>query len=202
MSLVTPQEVLDFWIGACTEDPSALEPHNKLWFIKSDITDAGIADRFLKTIEALACGQASDWADTGPHGRLAAIIVLDQFSRNVFRGQPAAFENDALALDLARTGLALGEDAGLAEVERVFFYLPFEHSEDAADQALSVEVFERVVQEARPAFRAYAENTLDYARRHKAVIDRFGRFPHRNAILGRANTSEEAAYLAEPGSGF
>ena len=202
MSLATPQEVLDFWIGACTVDATALEPHNTLWFIKSEETDAGIADRFLATLDALASGKAKDWADTGPHGRLAAIIVLDQFSRNVFRGQAAAFENDALALDLARAGLALGEDAGLAEVERVFFYLPFEHSEDAADQTLSVELFERVVADARPEFRAYAETVLDYARRHKDVIDRFGRFPHRNAILGRTNTPEEATYLAEPGSGF
>lgn len=202
MSLVRPEDILAYWIGPADNDAGALEARHKLWFGKSDAADIEIAERFVPTLAALASGLAEDWAENGPHPRLAAIIALDQFSRNIFRGRAAAFENDRLALGLAKDGLMRGEDSGLSEVERAFFYLPVEHSERAADQVLSVQLFERLAEDARPEFRGFAETCLDYARQHKAVIDRFGRYPHRNAALGRQNTPEEEAYLAEPGAGF
>ena len=202
MTIAAPEDVLAYWIGPAKDDPGALTAQNKLWFGKSDAVDRDIADRFLETLRVLANGLANDWASRGPQGRLAAIIVLDQFSRNLFRGLPDAFAQDRLALGLCKEGLVMGDDGGLSEVERVFFYLPLEHSERQADQALFVDLLQKLVKRARPAFRDYAERTLEYGHRHKAIIDRFGRFPHRNLPLGRINTPEEAAFLQQPGSGF
>ncbi len=201
-ALATPLDVLDFWIGPARDDASDLSARHRMWFGKSADMDQQIAARFLETLGALAGGLDEVWAARGPRARLAAIIVLDQFSRNVFRDTPYAFEHDARARALTRDGLADEADRVLSEVERAFFYMPLEHSESAADQALSVALYQRLAEQARPAFRDFAESTLSYARRHKAVIDTFGRFPHRNPILGRASTREEAAYLAQPGAGF
>ena len=127
-----------------------------------------------------------------PHGRLAEIIVLDQFSRNMYRGTPAAFASDPLALALAQEAVAAGSDRALSAAERVFLYMPYMHSES------------RAIHEAALALFAAngIENNLDFERRHKAIIDRFGRYPHRNAILGRESTAEELAFLQEPGSRF
>lgn len=202
MILATPKDVLDFWIGDAADDPAMLGEKQKLWFGKSDAVDAEIAERFLPTLGALSAGMAEDWAARGPRERLAAIIVLDQFTRNMFRGQGEAFAHDRLALGLAKDGILRGEDKPLSEVERVFFYLPLEHSERRADQVLSVELMTKVRDTARPGFRDFAASTLDFAYRHKEIIDRFGRYPHRNAALGRASTPEEDAFLEQPGSGF
>lgn len=202
MILATPQDVLAYWIGNAAEDPKAAGEMQKLWFGKSDTVDAEIAERFLPTLGAMTAGLAEDWAERGPRQRLAAIIVLDQFARNLFRGQAEAFEHDRLALGLAKDGILRGEDKTLSEVERVFFYLPLEHSERQADQVLSVELMTRVRDEARPGFEGFAQGTLDYAHAHKDIIDRFGRYPHRNAALGRESTPEEAEFLKQPGSGF
>ena len=199
---VTPATVLDYWIGDTARSADALETKNKLWFQKSFETDQEIADRFLPTLTALADGMAHDWAAQGPRERLAAIIVLDQFSRNIFRDHRFAFKHDPLALALSKVGIVAGEDAGLAEAERVFFYLPFEHSEDMADQDQSVALFEKLAGDAREAFRPFCEGTLDYAYQHQDVIERFGRFPHRNKALRRTSTREEQAYLSKPGAGF
>ena len=128
---------------------------------------------------------------------LAEILLLDQFTRNIFRGTPRAFAGDARALVLARRMVAGGADAALDAVERAFVYLPFEHAEDPASQDESVRLFTALA-----AADARQDSSLDYAHRHRDVIRRFGRFPHRNAILGRASTAEEGAYLAQPGSGF
>lgn len=202
MTLETPEAVLAWWLGETREDASALQAQARLWFTKSEATDAEIRARFGDTLNALKAGLAEDWARQGTQARLAAIIVLDQFSRNMHRGTPGMFATDAQALALAREAVEAGEDEALSEVERVFLYLPYEHSEAASDQERAVELFEKLQNEAREDFRAYAETTLDYAHQHKAVIDRFGRFPHRNGVLERENTPEEAAYLAEPGAGF
>lgn len=200
--LPTPGAVLDFWIGPSADDHTALEARNKLWFMKSAETDAVLEDRFLPLLRALTKGLAEEWAVQGARQRLAAIIVLDQFSRNIFRNTAAAFAQDEIALRLTQEGLRRNGDLTLTEVERVFYYLPLEHSESLSDQNLSVEKFGQLVSESRSAFRPYCEKTLDYAVQHREVIQRFGRFPHRNAILGRSNTPEEEAYLAEPGAGF
>lgn len=197
-----PDDVLGYWVGPAQDDPAVAQAKSALWFRKSFETDREIASHFLPTMAALASGLAHDWAQAGPRGRLAAIIALDQFSRNVFRGMPAAFENDALALSLALGGMVTRQDQGFTEVERLFFFLPLEHAEDRDMQTRCVSAMAHTADTARPGFEELATGWLDYAQRHKAVIDRFGRFPHRNAILGRRSTPEEEAFLREPGSGF
>ena len=194
--------MLDYWLGDAKNDAEAADEKMKLWFKKSETTDADIAEHFLDLMAPLANGLAQEWADQGLQQRLAAIIALDQFSRNLFRDTKHAFANDPLALSLTKDTLSKGEDARLSEVERIFLYLPLEHSEDMADQDLSVHKYTELAEDARPAFKALCENTLDYAIRHRDVIDQYGRFPHRNAILKRTNTDAETDYLSQPGAGF
>lgn len=200
--LPTPGAVLDYWINAASEDHLFANRQHKLWFTKSAATDTFITKHFSATHAALHAGLADTWARSGARARLAAIIVLDQFSRNMFRNTPAAFASDPLALRLARDGVSAGEDQALTEIERSFFYLPFEHSESLPDQRDSAHLFERLSAVARPAFSAICASSSKYAQSHKQVIEQFGRFPHRNAILGRENTPEEAEYLSKPGAGF
>ncbi|MEO0818075.1 MAG: DUF924 family protein [Pseudomonadota bacterium] len=202
MTVVSPDDILDDWIGPAAHDAVLAEARKRVWFGKSDAVDRDLEARYLPTIEALAAGLAETWAERGPRPRLAAIIAMDQFTRNIFRDTPNAFSLDSRALGLAKEGLVLGQDRELTEVEQMFFYLPLEHSERAADQQLSVDLFTRLAESARPPFKALVDDTLDYAHKHKAVIDQFGRFPHRNVILGRESTPEETAYLSQPGAGF
>jgi len=181
------RDVLAFWFG---DDPAT---HRKVWFEKDAAFDAACAG--LAAARDLAkAGAFDDWADT-PRGGLALVILLDQLSRNLHRGTAEAFAADAKARAIARDMIARGFDQALTPVERMFVYLPFEHSEDLPDQDLSVRLFEALDAE-------LSEKTHDYAVRHRDVIDRFGRFPHRNAALGRTSTLDELAYLAEPGAGF
>jgi uncharacterized protein (DUF924 family) len=187
------QEVLEFWFGA-PGSPEFGRPR-AAWFVKSAEFDALIRDRFLATHEAAAAGALDAWS-TGPLGALALAVALDQFPRNMFRGTPRAFAADARALAVARGAVARGFDEVLLPVQRWFVYLPYEHAEELAAQRESLRLFERLAVDAAGA------GTLTYAMRHYAVIERFGRFPHRNAILGRASTPEELAFLAQPGSSF
>ena len=200
--LPTPKDVIDYWIGEASASPDAAGEKHKLWFGKSKETDAEIRERFGALLETLSdLPSAEDWASRGPRERLAVIIVLDQFSRNLFRGEARAFHQDDLALLLCKDGIALGQDKGLSEAERIFFYLPLEHSEAPEDQVASVAKFAELAADSREGFRGLTESTLKYAHAHKDVIDRFGRFPHRNAALGRESTDEEKEWLAE-GGGF
>ena len=182
-------EVLQFWFG----EPRG--PRRKDWFEKDPAFDAGLRSRFLPLYETLARGQHADWLDEA--GRcLARIVVLDQFPRNMFRGTPQAFATDPLALQAARHAVERGYDHGLLPVERLFIYLPFEHSEALEDQ-------ERACELCRPlAAFPETDDAYRYAVAHRDIIARFGRFPHRNAILGRASTPEELEFLKQPGSGF
>ena len=193
MSLASWPDVLEFWFGA-PDSPEFGRPRTP-WFVKSAQFDALIRDRFLVTHEAAAAGALDAWSSR-PLAALALAVVLDQFPRNMFRGTPRAFATDARALALARDAVQRGFDAVLLPVQRWFVYLPFEHAEDLAMQGKSLRLFERLATDAAGA------GTLTYAMRHYAVIERFGRFPHRNAILGRASTPEELAFLAQPGSSF
>ena len=200
--LPTPQDVLDYWIGEAATSPEAAGEKNKLWFGKADATDAEIRTRFLEILETLShLPAAESWAARGPRERLAAIIVLDQFSRNLFRNDARAFAQDDLALLLCEDGIALGQDKGLSEAERIFFYLPLEHSEAPENQDHAVAMFKALVEDSRDGFRELTASTLKYAEAHKKVIDQFGRFPHRNAALGRESTADEKEWLAE-GGGF
>ncbi|MCK8781032.1 DUF924 domain-containing protein [Rhizobium sp. NTR19] len=175
-------EVYSFWFKELTR---------KDWFVKNEALDETLRRRFLDTHLSLARGEIEPWRKK-PQDWLSAIVVLDQFSRNMFRGTPLAFAADWIALREARLAVEAGADRQVSADERAFFYLPFEHSEDLADQDLCVELFAKL---------GDAEY-LDYAERHRAVIREFSRFPHRNAILGRESTNAELDYLAKPGAGF
>ena len=200
-TLATPQDVLAFWLGAYPLDPAALARVQAQWFQKNEAFDAELRQRFLPTIEAALAGRLSDWAATD-EGWLALLIVLDQFTRNAFRGQPQSFAGDPIALQHAVEGIAAGQDQNVLPMARIFCYLPLEHAEDRSLQSRSVALFTALAVAPGAEPKAFFDNTLDYARRHQDVIERFGRFPHRNAILGRPSTPEEEAYLRQPGSGF
>ncbi len=182
-------EVLEFWFGA---PPGA---RRRQWFEKDPAFDAEIRSRFLPLYEALARGDRAQWLDDAERC-LARIVVLDQFPRNMFRGTPRAFAADPLALQAARHAVDQGDERARLPVERLFFYLPFEHSEALEDQ-------ERACELCRPlAAFPETDDAYRYALAHRDIIVRFGRFPHRNAILGRASTPEELEFLKQPGSGF
>lgn len=192
--------VLDFWFGS--SDPAAeVELRNELWFNGGEVFDQECRRRFLPTLEALARGEGRSWLEH-PGGQLASVIVLDQFSRNVFRDTPRAFAQDSRALAITLAGLEQGVDRQLGFAQRSFFYLPLEHSEDRAMQERSVAVFTALRDEAPPHRREAAQVVLDFALRHKEIIDRFGRYPHRNQVLGRTTTGEEFTFLRTPGSSF
>lgn len=189
------QQVLNFWFGALQSPDDGKQ--RVAWFRKEAGFDAEIRTRFGAAIEQALQGGLRDWDTAGRHGALARILLLDQFTRNCFRGSARAFAGDALALQAALALIAAGRDQDLTPVQRVFVYLPLEHAEDLDLQQRSVALFEALAAQ-HPAHEA----ALDYARRHLDVIQRFGRFPHRNQALGRSSTPEELAYLAQPGSGF
>ena len=187
------EDVLAFWFG--WPDAADYGQYRKAWFVKDPVFDAVIQKRFLATWQRASQELLSDWTQS-PRSTLALIVVMDQFPRNLFRGDARAFSTDAMALQTACAMVDAGLDADLLPVERGFVYLPFEHSEDPAMQEQSVQLFSAL--DSHPA----APQMLDYARRHRDVIARFGRFPHRNAALGRISTPEELEWLAQPGSGF
>jgi uncharacterized protein (DUF924 family) len=174
-------EVIHFWFD---------EVGQAHWFKKNDALDAQIRDRFLTLHERLGAHEGLDI--TAPRPILAAILVLDQFSRNLFRNDPRAYSSDAIARRLSRAAIAQGFDGAMQSAERYFIYLPFEHSEHREDQALSLELIRQLG----------SEEWTGFARAHKAMIDRFGRFPHRNEALNRPSTPDEIAFLKKPASSF
>jgi len=186
-------DVLDFWFA---DGPDG---YRLAWFQPDDGFDAEIRARFAALVAPARQGALDSWATT-PEGALALLILLDQFPRNLFRGSPEAFASDAHALQLAkRAVIEQRMDLALTPTQRIFLYLPFEHAESLAAQDVSVALFEGLRDHPR---HAAPKGTIEYAWAHRAVIARFGRFPHRNAVLGRTSTAEEAAYLAKPGAGF
>lgn len=176
------ESVLHFWFS---------ETAPKQWWTADPAFDAVIRERFGALHRAAHLGECWEWRRE-PRGRLAEIIVLDQFARNIYRGTPSAFASDAMALALAQEAIAGGHDRTLAALERAFLYMPFQHSESRIVQAESVRLFEALGE----------REQYDFALQHKAIVDRFGHFPHRNAIVGRQSTAEEAEFLKQPGSSF
>ena len=191
--LANHREVLDFWFGAAGSP--AYGKARDAWFRKSDAYDAEIRARFLDLQRAAAAGELQAW-QAAPDSCLALILALDQFPRNLYRGTALAFASDAQAQAAAQLAVARGFDRLLLPVQRWFVYLPFEHAEDAALQRKSLELFDGLRGDPE------SSGTIDYARRHFDIIARFGRFPHRNAILGRASTPGEIEFLRQPGSSF
>lgn len=173
-------KVINFWF-------KELAP--KQWWIKDPELDQKITDRFLDIHTAAKQGECYQWREE-PHGWLAEILVLDQFSRNIFRDKAEAFAQDAQALTLAQEAISNGATQTLSQQEKAFVYMPFMHSESLAIHEIAVGLFTDL------------DSNLDFELKHKAIIDRFGRYPHRNAILGRESTEEEIAFLKEDGSSF
>ncbi len=196
-----PESVLAFWFGAAGSAAEITARQRGLWFGKSADADRAVVEQFGDTLRDARQGRLNDWADT-PHGRLALVIVLDQFPHHVYRNQAAAFDSDAASLALALQALASGEDRQLSLIERVFLYLPLEHAESLAMQDCAVALYAALVREADEAERALFEGFHDYAIRHRDVVAQFGRFPHRNETLGRPSTPAEREFLTQPGSRF
>lgn len=182
MAPESPQTVLSFWFETLTP---------RQWFAKDAALDRRIAEAFGATLVAASCGELWAWRSS-PRGRLAEILVLDQFSRNIHRDAPEAFAQDSQALVLAQEAVARGEDLALETPERAFLYMPYMHSESLAIHDQAVRLFDQ------PGL----EENLRFEQRHREIIARFGRYPHRNAILGRESTPQELAFLKEPGSAF
>ncbi|MCW9699313.1 MULTISPECIES: DUF924 family protein [unclassified Avibacterium] len=182
MNIATPQAVLDFWFS---------EENQPFWFVKSEDFDNKIREKFDRTLKAAAQGECASWRES-IEGRLAEIIVLDQFSRNLYRNTPAAFAQDPMALALAQEAIKQADFTRLPTVWRKFMIMPYMHSESAFIHQQAVDLFRSLND----------EYTLDFELRHKAIIDKFNRYPHRNEILNRPSTAEEIAFLNQPNSSF
>jgi uncharacterized protein (DUF924 family) len=193
--------VLDFWFGAAGTAAEIAARQRNLWFGKSAANDALVVERFADTLIAVGKGELDRWKDS-PRGLLALIVVLDQFPHHIHRNHGLSFAYDAQSLALTQAMIQRGDDARVAPIERVFVYLPLEHAESLAMQDLSVAQYEKLVAEASPEERGLFEGFLDYARKHHDVVARFGRFPHRNELLGRPSSPEEIEFLKQPGSRF
>ena len=197
----TPDTLHAFWFSTHPQDADVIASQSALWWQKQPTVDAEIRKRFAPLVERAATGELDNWLGE-LRGRMALILLTDQFPRNIWREQAAAFAFDVLALRWSKEALALGLDTIARPIERVFLYLPLEHSENLADQRQAVRLFDALAAsvgtELRPAFDGF----LDYAHRHLEIIERFGRFPHRNAALGRETTAAETDFLRQPGSRF
>jgi uncharacterized protein (DUF924 family) len=197
----TPQSILEYWFGSNPDDAAVAAERFNLWWCKNEAVDGEIRKRFESSVLKAAAGELDDWA-MHPTGLLALILLTDQFPRNVYRDSARAFGFDGKALAWSLQGLNAAFDLTLRSIQRVFFYLPLEHSESLEHQYRSVRLFRNLCDivnaNQKPAF----ENFLDFAFRHRKIIERFGRFPHRNKILGRESTPEELAFLSEAGSSF
>jgi uncharacterized protein (DUF924 family) len=200
------KKVRDFWFGKTPLSPEQLPRRVDLWFgnasdeVRRSVDDT-LRARFGALVERALNGELAQWAD-GPRRRLSLVLLLDQFPRNIHRGTARAFAGDEQALGLTLSGMQSAADAALNPVERIFFYMPLQHSESLEVQEESVAAYKRLASEAPEAIRAVFKGCLEFAEKHREVIRRFGRFPHRNTLLGRPNTADEQAYLREGGETF
>lgn len=193
------QPLLDWWFGTAEKPDEIAADKGKLWFGKGH--DRQALERFGDLVEQALAGGLTDWAQR-PEGWLALVLLLDQLPRMIFRNTPESFSGDLRAQALVAQGLAAGFDQQLKPIQRVFIYLVLEHCENLTVQNEAVSRFIELVREQPEAQRAVFEDNLDYAERHQKIIARFGRFPHRNAVLGRESTAEEVEFLSRPGSRF
>lgn len=192
--------VLEFWFGD-SNDPENVKKRGKLWFAATPEEDEMIRERFGALHARARAGELDHWTGS-PQTTLALVVLLDQFTRNLYRGSASAFANDARVLAISRSAIERGDDRALAPVERAFLYMPFQHSEDPDDQERSLQLYQSLLEESPTSLKSFAENTRDYAALHRDIVARFGRFPHRNALLGRASTEAEEKYLDEGGQRF
>jgi uncharacterized protein (DUF924 family) len=192
------QAILQFWFGRASESPDQAEQQSALWWNSTPAQDAEITERYLGLHEQAAAGQLSAW-ENDPYGRLALILLLDQFPRNMFRKTARAFATDARALELTQFGVRKAVDAELDPPERIFFYLPMEHAENSAMQKMCLLMLGSLRNEVLPEWKPYVQQAYDFALQHQRIIQQFGRFPHRNAVLGRQSTPDEIAWLESSG---
>jgi len=200
-------EILDFWFEGLNTNEAALDNQSqavKKWFKKDSEFDKDIKAKFEKYVKKAKIGELKDWEGSSS-GRMALIILLDQFTRNMYRNMPDTYAMDTMALELSKRFLEEGVDQELSFPERVFLYMPLMHSENLHDQELCIEYFKRLVGDSRSQNSintAYYEYNLKYAIDHQDIIKQFGRFPHRNSLLGRESTKEESAFLKQEGASF
>lgn len=197
----SPETICEFWFGPSQNDLEVAQQQSKLWWSKNPDVDTEIKARFSSYLAKTARGELEVWQQT-PLGTLALILLTDQFSRNMYRDIAEAFAYDEIARTLCKQGLKDGIDQSLRPIQRVFFYMPLEHSESLADQEHCLQLFQRLAAESEPRSKDAFERYIDFAIRHRDIIDRCGRFPHRNAILNRDSTQAEIDFLKTPGSSF
>jgi uncharacterized protein (DUF924 family) len=198
VSGIVPEDVLHFWFGPPGSPPLANQAR---WYTKDAAFDREITERFEDALDLAARGGLDSWKSTA-RGRLALVILLDQFSRNMFRNAPRSFAQDARACEATLEAVGTEAEQELEVVERSFLYMPLMHAENVDLQHKCVAAFERLAHVAGPDLRSYVENSLRYAIRHSEIVERFGRFPHRNTILGRSSTPAELEFLKQPNSSF
>jgi uncharacterized protein (DUF924 family) len=197
----TPDAILSYWFGDDPSDPETAGRQKKVWWGHGQETDDLIRDRFGATLQAAAAGEPESWADT-PRGRVALVIVLDQFSRNAHRDTPRMYAQDPAAVAHVRAALSAGEDEQLAFFERIFLLMPLMHAEDMASQDECCTRFQALADAHDDPLKERALGFHGFAVKHRAIVERWGRFPHRNEIVGRDTTPEEAEFLKGPGSSF
>jgi len=189
------EQILSFWFKEQELSAPQIDRRMDIWFGEDAVFDHEIEKDFSDDIEKASNGKLDHWADE-PHGRLALIILIDQFRRNIYRGTVKAFSHDKVALKLCVEGAMEKKDKGLTPIERVFFYMPLQHAESRKVQAKSAELYERLAESVSPTLQETFLTVAQFADLHKDIVDQFGRFPHRNRLLGRENTPEEDEYLA------
>lgn len=194
-------DIIDFWFGILPGPDYFPEDKKQMWFEASPEVDRLIRQNFTQDMMSAARGEYNSWRET-PKGRLALILLLDQFPRHIYRNQPQAFQLDPMARGLVLEGIQKGDDRWLYPIERAFFYLPLEHAEDPVMQALSVRMYQQLLAQSPPDMKFYMKQFLRYALVHQQQITRFGRFPHRNAALRRQSTPEEIIFLNQWGRGL
>jgi uncharacterized protein (DUF924 family) len=196
-----PDEVIEFWFADALESPEAAAARSPFWFSSDDSVDSQIWELYADTVTDAAAGYYEDWLETA-RGRLALIIVLDQFPRNIFRGTAEVYRYDPLVITLAQAGVALGQLAGMSVPEQAFFLMPYQHSEDLEVQSQGVALMQAMVASAPPEWVEQARGFADFAVRHHDIVESYGRFPHRNKVLGRNSTEAEDHFLSEGGETF
>ena len=195
------EAVLAFWFREQVLSAPQIDHRMDIWFGEDPVFDHEIEREFKNDVEAASDGRLMHWANT-PRGRLALILLLDQFRRNIYRGTAKAFSHDKAALKLCVEGAMDKKDSGLSPIEKVFFYMPLQHSESKKVQAKSVALYTRLAEAVTPTYRETFETIAQFAELHADIVETFGRFPHRNALLSRENTPEEAEYLAGDAADF
>ena len=196
-----PQDVISFWFGSGRDANSINDQQKSLWWEKNEQTDQLIKDRYSNLVEDVYSGTREDWLQTAT-GTLASIITLDQFPRNIYRGTARSFAFDHRALEISKILLETGLYQELSLIQRVFAFIPFEHSEDLDDQVTSIQLYKDLLELAPENEKEIFKGFYDFALKHHEIIEEFGRYPHRNEILGRNSTHQELAFLERPGSSF